>query len=291
MAGELTHPDLHWIFPRERPKAGDQSVDDVRADFAELAAERVKRRGLYAPHSGSDGIFVADVRAIVHLAAISPAMSRRKLFVVGDAERMVPQTGKEEAANAFLKLLEEPPANTLIILTSSEPGALLPTIRSRVACVRVRPLSDADVRAFLADPAVASALGTVSDDRVAAAGGAPGALVAAPEREAAVRDAQRALDVVTAGSRADRLRFAFGRGTAGARGQFSDMLDELTVGLRDLAQQASGATGHGPNDPRIALGASRAVTAVEQAKGRAEGNVNPQLLTAWLMRELTESLR
>ena len=64
----------------------------------------------------------------------------RKVFIIGDAEQMVSQEGSDEAANALLKLLEEPPANTTIVLTSSEPGALLPTIRSRVVNVRVAPL-------------------------------------------------------------------------------------------------------------------------------------------------------
>ena len=43
---------------------------------------------------------------------MSPAMAARKVFVVGDAERMVAQEGADQAANAFLKLLEEPPAGT-----------------------------------------------------------------------------------------------------------------------------------------------------------------------------------
>ena len=85
-------------------------------------------------------------------------MARRKVFVIGDAERMVAQEGSDQAANAFLKLLEEPPEDTTIILTSSEPGALLPTIRSRVVAVRVPPLSGAEVSAFLADPVVAKQL-------------------------------------------------------------------------------------------------------------------------------------
>jgi DNA polymerase-3 subunit delta' len=52
---------------------------------------------------------------------------------------MVPQEGADAAANAFLKLLEEPPADTTLILTSSEPGALLPTIRSRVVALACGP--------------------------------------------------------------------------------------------------------------------------------------------------------
>ena len=64
-SGDLTHPDLQWIFPRPRLKDGDPSIDDVREDYAEAIAERVANGGVYAPPSGSDGIYVATVRAIV----------------------------------------------------------------------------------------------------------------------------------------------------------------------------------------------------------------------------------
>ena len=53
-----------------------------------------------------------------------------------------------EAANAFLKLLEEPAADTLVFLTSSRPGALLPTIRSRVLEVRVTPPTPDEAQAL-----------------------------------------------------------------------------------------------------------------------------------------------
>ena len=127
----LVHPDLQWYFPRPRLREVDASPDSVRDDYREAIAERVERHGLYPPADGSEAIYVAAVRALLRQAVMSPAMSRRKVFVVGDAERMVPQEGAEAAANAFLKLLEEPPADTTLILTSSEPGALLPTIGCR----------------------------------------------------------------------------------------------------------------------------------------------------------------
>lgn len=55
------------------------------------------------------------------------------------------------AANALLKTLEEPPAETTFLLISHRPGALLPTIRSRCHAVAMRSLSDDDVRAVLAE--------------------------------------------------------------------------------------------------------------------------------------------
>src|SRR4029453_11349249 len=109
--------------------------------------------------------------------ARAPAIAKRKVFIIGDAERMVPQEGSEQAANAFLKLLEEPPADTTIILTSSEPGALLPTIRSRVVSMRAAPLSQDSMRAFLADDQVVthlkgeSSLPPGTTERVVFAGG------------------------------------------------------------------------------------------------------------------------
>src|SRR5207237_9776470 len=121
-------------------------------------AERIEAGGLYPAPGGDEAIFVATVRAIVHSAILSPALARRKIYVVGDAERMVPQAGSEQAANAFLKLLEEPPADTFIILPSSESGALLPTIKSRVVSLRVPSLLPVEFRAFLKDPVVASQL-------------------------------------------------------------------------------------------------------------------------------------
>ena len=141
MANELHLPDLHWFFPRPRLKDSDPDPEDVQQDIGEAIAERLQNGGVYEPPGGDEAIFVATVRTIVHMAALAPAMGQRKVFVIGDAERMVAQEGSDQAANAFLKLLEEPPSNTMIILTSSEPGALLPTIRSRVVAVRVAPLS------------------------------------------------------------------------------------------------------------------------------------------------------
>jgi DNA polymerase-3 subunit delta' len=148
------HPDLHWVFPRPRLKDADASPADITRDLAEAIAERVQDGLLYPPAVGTDGIYVATVRSLVDTASMSPAIARRKVIVVGGAERMVPQEGADFAANAFLKLLEEPPADTTIILTSHEPTALLPTIRSRVIAVRVPPLGDDDVRTFLRHPRV-----------------------------------------------------------------------------------------------------------------------------------------
>src|SRR5262249_26436795 len=179
----VLHPDLHWFFPRPRLKgSSDPDLADIREDMAEGIAERLGNGGFYEPPGGDEGIFVATIRAIVQSAALKPAMARRKVFVIGDAERMVSQEGSDQAANAFLKLLEEPPADTPIILTASEPGALLPTVRSRVISVRALPLTEAEMKAFVDDKKIASLLDLPSSpaELIKAASGAPGRLV---ERE------------------------------------------------------------------------------------------------------------
>jgi len=68
---------------------------------------------------------------------------------VGDADRLVAQESSLEAANTLLKVLEEPPKDTFLVLTSSVPEALLPTIRSRLVAVRVGRLRDSEVERFL----------------------------------------------------------------------------------------------------------------------------------------------
>jgi DNA polymerase III subunit delta' len=288
---ELCHPDLHWFFPRPRLKDADASAADVRDDYADAAQERVKAAGLYAAPGGTEAIYVATVRAIVQLAAVSPAMARRKVFVVGDAERMVPQEGAEAAANAFLKLLEEPLPDTTIVVTSSEPGALLPTIRSRVVSVRVPRLPDEDVAEFVDDPVVSAALDRERfakgrAERVRLAGGAPGALLGDADRGAATDAARQMLDAATRAGEAPRLRLALAQKPAGARGGFTDTLHALTLLLNDRARDAVRR-----RDERAARAACRAVESVERAKGMAAGNVNPQLVSAALLRELAAELR
>jgi DNA polymerase III subunit delta' len=281
---DLLHPDLRWFFPRPRLSDGDADADEVLSDYAEAIAERVKAGGLYERPSGSEGIFVATVRAILQVAAFTPAMARRKVIIIGDAERMVPQEGSEFAANALLKLLEEPPADTTIILTSSEPGALLPTIRSRVVALRALPLSTEIMEAFAAEPSLEAHLGRSSPAAIRSAAGRPGALLGASGHAGAQAAAKAFLESAL-GNRQSQLALAMSMGSSKARGFFSEMLDELTVLLHDRARFAAERSGSAE-----AVAAARLVEEVERTKLRASGNVNPQLLAADLAREIASAL-
>jgi len=89
-------------------------------------------------------IRVDDVREVKQRLRTTRGRAGFRLVVVDAIDDCNPS-----AANALLKILEEPPADTFFLLVSHRPGALLPTIRSRCADLPLRPLSDIQVRAVL----------------------------------------------------------------------------------------------------------------------------------------------
>ncbi len=287
MAG--THPDLHWYFPRPRLKDGDASPAKIEDDFREAIGERLKT-GAYPPPAPEDGIYVSTIRAIVHSAGMAPALAARKVYLLGEAERMVLRDGAEEAAGAFLKLLEEPPAKATIILTSSEPGALIPTIRSRLVAVRVPALGALDTHAVLAEPAMRDAVLAAGApakvaEQVRLAGGAPGTLLSGAEWGDALARARRILDAASSRDRREQMRTALMQGSSKARGAFSTSLEALSTLLHERVRAAAERGNH-----PVANAAARAMDAVEAAKERATGNVNPQLVTSELLRQLESHL-
>ena len=82
-------------------------------------------------------ISVDQVRALGDLFSVTPAMSDWRAVVIAAADDLEPS-----AANALLKMLEEPPANCVFLLVSHVPGRLLPTIRSRCRRLEFQPLGD-----------------------------------------------------------------------------------------------------------------------------------------------------
>lgn len=288
---DLTHPDLTWVFPRPRPKSGDDNPDDIAEDLNDARMKRAQAHGLYEAPAGSEGIYVATVRFLVRQAVRTPALARRKVFVIGEADRMAQQEGAEVAANAFLKLLEEPPGDTWIIATTSAVGSLLPTFRSRVVSVRVPRLDDSAMRAFMADPLVAAALARaelppLEADRLTLAQGAPGILLATSMRTSAIGEARKFLDAALSGNRAEVLKAAFVQGHSGARAGYSDTLDALTLALYDRMK-----SGTERGDAGAASSASKAIDLVEEAKRQADANVSPMLISAKLLTELAATLR
>jgi DNA polymerase-3 subunit delta' len=91
------------------------------------------------PESKSRRIVTEQIRTLEHALQMRAANGRRKVAIIFDADRL-----QSEAANAFLKTLEEPPKDSLLLLLSALPEALPETILSR--CIAIPLASDGEVR-------------------------------------------------------------------------------------------------------------------------------------------------
>lgn len=290
----LAHPDLHWFMPVLRPKASepDKQVEELAEAMGEVVEER-RKQPLYQPQEGLAGHFVATSRLLQRRAALTPAQGKRKVFLIGEAERLVPQESSPEAANALLKLLEEPSPDSQFLLTTVDANRLLPTIRSRLVPLRLGRLADAEVETFLASHA--GLTGADLRQRVNGAGGSIGrALALGDDQAKANRAADELLKAIT-GNAETRAERALKQGPWAARGDFTAMLDALAEVLGDAARSASGLSPKRQLPPSLSrnrpvealLEAQRRVTSARES---AQGNVNPQLLLAALADELAEVL-
>jgi DNA polymerase III subunit delta' len=305
----LQHPDVHWFFPLPRPKGAsnpEKLADALEAARFDALAERRADPLHLPPRDEAVGLFLAQVRTIRRLSATRPAMAQRQVFIIGDAELLVPQEASDEAANALLKVLEEPGSGTTFILTARDPDTLLPTLRSRLLPVRLRPFDPQTIAAFLherahVEPATAAhlaRLGRGSIGRALSFFARDGAATPAEEARTLALDwIEAALDPAPT----RRHAAALAQRPAGARGPFADTLGAMSLWLRDLAAVAAGA-----DDQVIELDAldrlrklaervrpdrvPAAVELVEEARDGGRINANPQLTLAWLLNRLARSL-
>ena len=296
MVRSLSHPDVHWFVPIPRPKVSDP--DKQIEEAAQLLAQAMEERRdqpLYAESDGMASHGIATVRLLQRRAALTSVEGGRRIFILGEADRLVVQEASQEAANALLKLLEEPPVGSLLILTTAEPRRLLPTIRSRAMAVRVGRLSDREVWEFLETSLRPTPPSEELDRRVAAAEGSIGrALKAGDEASKSQQAADQLLEAVLAGE-GPLLERALRQPAWAARGEFTAMLDALA---ETLGEAARGALGHTPRRPvpgrllrcRNPQPLLQAMEHVADAREAAWGNVNPQLLLAVLGNELAEAL-
>ncbi len=305
MASSLEHPDIHWYFPLERPKnvSGDRLVDALEKARHERLAE-ARAQPLRSGWSDEvRGLYLATVTNLRSRAHKRPTMAAGPVFIVGEAERLVPQESSPEAANALLKLLEEPPGAARFILTSSEPGMLLPTIRSRTVPLHVPPLSREAVGSFLRDKLDVDP--KVADWAAGLAQGSPGrALGFLPEDDGPgplERLRRRAFDLVVASATGEvsaGYALAISFPPAGAR-RLVELFAFVEEWLRDLGATAAGAEDQVCNRDAAqklrecvqaasisAVDVPTAFAAVERARALARGNVNPQRVVSGLLRDL-----
>jgi len=310
LALALEHPDIHWYFPLARPKgvSGDRLADALEGARSEALAE-LREQPLRASRADElRGLYLGLVQGLRRRAHVTPTMAPVQVFIIADAEYLVPQESSPEAANALLKLLEEPPGGSRFILTSAEPGRLLPTIRSRSVPIHLAPLPVEVVARFLeehrgADAATArwaAGLGQGSIGR--ALGFLPDGEEPGPQ-EAMRREALTIVEAALVDSVAAGWSTALGYSPAGAR-SLVELFAFVEEWVRDVAAVAAGADQSVRSQdelPRLRklVGAARvasadaaaALPAVEEARELARANVNPQLIVAGLVRRLRRSLR
>jgi len=121
-------------------------------------------------------ISIDDVRSLGEFMHMTPAMGDWRVAIVDAADEM-----NRNAANAVLKVLEEPPPNAVLLIVAHAPGRLLPTIRSRCRRLPLQPLSDETVVSLLADYAPA----VLQEERSALTGLADGSIGRALELSSA----------------------------------------------------------------------------------------------------------
>jgi DNA polymerase III subunit delta' len=102
-------------------------------DADEVFSSKAREIFVAEPESKSRRILIEQIRELEHGLQMRGSEGRRKVAIIAEADRLQPQ-----AANAFLKTLEEPPGNSLLLLLSALPEALPDTIISR--CISI-PLS------------------------------------------------------------------------------------------------------------------------------------------------------
>lgn len=85
----------------------------------------------------ANNIRINSIRDLISKAYLSTDRNRKKVFVISEAEKM-----KQEASNALLKILEEPPRSSVLILTTSKPNALPPTVIGRCQKIPFEPLPE-----------------------------------------------------------------------------------------------------------------------------------------------------
>jgi DNA polymerase-3 subunit delta' len=203
-----SHPDLRWL-----ERLTNEKTDNL-----------------------ARSITVDQVRSLGDLFDLTPALSPWRIVVIDSVDDL-----EKSAANALLKMLEEPPANTIFFLVSHAPGRLLPTIRSRCRRLDFQALDDDAMTSVLA-----RALPEQKDLQrarvIAAAGGSAGRALALAELDLIALE-EKALKILRQGDPTNGRRsdLALELGKRGAGDRYAAFLEILPSVIAREARSLSGA--------------------------------------------------
>jgi DNA polymerase-3 subunit delta' len=149
----LSEPAVKLIFslPRGKGETGDDSAfDKLPQDTIESITEQISLLSKNPYHkldiTGANNIKISSIRDIKKFTAFTDDSGIKKGIIIYDAHLMA-----DEAQNALLKSLEEPPDDVIFFLITSNKDRLLPTIHSRCWQVKFNPLSNEQVNKILVD--------------------------------------------------------------------------------------------------------------------------------------------
>ena len=128
---KLAHPDLHFVFPVIKKKAKDTVSDDFITEWRELLNNTLYfNLNIWLEEMGAENqqaqIYVKESDEIIRKLSLKSSQGGYKIMIIWLPEKM-----NVECSNKLLKLLEEPPSQTIFLLVSEEPDMLLTTIQSR----------------------------------------------------------------------------------------------------------------------------------------------------------------
>ncbi len=149
----LQHPNIDLVFPlppgknEERQhdpyeKLSESVIQEIRNEIAAKGRDPYHRIEIRR----ASVIKINSIRSIKRKAAMRVGHHQRHVVIICGAEKM-----KADAANSLLKTLEEPNAGQMIILTTSTPDALLPTIVSRCQVIRFDPIPEQEIMRALVE--------------------------------------------------------------------------------------------------------------------------------------------
>jgi DNA polymerase III subunit delta' len=158
---DLSLPENLSIVAEREKWASDKRVDDpllfsTHPDFLTFAPDGPLRQ-----------ISIQQMRVLKERSQFKPLRGDWRVFLIDHIDR-----ANEQAANSLLKVLEEPPAHLILVLTAENPYDLLPTIRSRAVPFHLAPLAESEMQSFIAERRLDE-----PERRLALASGSPGIAV------------------------------------------------------------------------------------------------------------------
>ncbi len=147
---KLAHPDLHFVFPVIKKKSGKDTVcDDYIADWRSFVLQTPYfNLNHWLREMGAENqqaqIYVKESDEITRKLSLKSSQGGYKIMIIWLPEKM-----NVECSNKLLKLLEEPPAQTVFLLVSEEPDRLLQTILSRTQRFNVHGIDETEIARVL----------------------------------------------------------------------------------------------------------------------------------------------